>query len=203
MVGTILPVVYRERSQRLPRTALVAYAAASVGAASLFGAVIGRLGAAATLAVSTQVSVLSVAAVAALCILYSGRELGLWHAPLWESHWQVPRRWAAGSTTLAFAGYGALLSLGVLTRMRFGTFYVTLACAMFLGDWRLGLLALGAYGAGRAAVVAIFAAKTRNGDEMIALSAEFDAAYPVARAANGLVMAGTAGWLLMVVALQI
>lgn len=148
MVQTI-PTVGRDRGSkgRWASTALV-YLVASTVAAVLFGAVLAFLGR--PLAAHTGWSVLA-PTVGGVALVFGLADLGMLRLPRPQRDEQVPSGWRARFAPEVTAGlYGAMLGVGVLTRVPFASLYVLLVWTALAGTILGGAAIFGVYGLIRA-----------------------------------------------------
>jgi hypothetical protein len=153
---TVAPVVHGVRRWLV---AVAAFAAGAVGA----GAVLGwALGSAASRAGAGSTHAAWAAAV--VVAGYACREFGLFRLPVPQLRRQVPQRWRE-VLPLPATGflYGAGLGVGFVTYAPVATFAAVVA-AIVLADPAAGAVALGAFGAGRAAALVAATAGLRDWD---------------------------------------
>src|SRR4051794_22919447 len=137
MVETIAPAVCGTRRRTV--LALVLFAAGAIAVAAAVGLVLGSLGSSALIPLAIALAVLGVL-----------REAGLVRLPLPQWRRQVPERWHLELPLPVWAlGYGGGLGAGVLTYQPVATFLV-LAVAAAASGTTAAVLALSAFGAGRA-----------------------------------------------------
>jgi hypothetical protein len=151
MVETISPVVHGGRNRRY-WSALVLHALGTTLSASLLGALLAGLGA----LLGAPWGDTGVAVVAAIAILYLVRELFSLPIPIPALRKQVPEWWRTfySNNVTAFL-YGLGLGVGYATYLSFGTFVVVSAAAFVSGSAWIGAVLCGAFGAARAASVAL------------------------------------------------
>ncbi len=135
------------------------YILACFGSSLALGALLGGLGELMHLTISKwsmypSLSAVGVVFVSFLAMAYALSDVGLLHLPhpsIWDA---VPlvwwRRWRPYGASLA---YGAALGLGVMTRVRFGAFYIICLWCVLRGDAFYGAMLLGTYGLLRALVL--------------------------------------------------
>jgi hypothetical protein len=142
MVDTIGPAVCGSK----PRTviALLCFAAGAIGVAAALGLALGLLGSPALVPVAVAVAVAGAL-----------REAGLVRFPLPQMRRQVPERWHHELPLPVWStGYGAGLGAGLVTYQPVATFLVVAVAAAASGP-RAAVLALAAFGAGRAVAAAM------------------------------------------------
>jgi hypothetical protein len=196
MVGTILPIVYGERRSGRRFGSLWVYTGGCCLGGVALGAVLGST--AETLAFARRADAWQPVLLAAAGVhaVYAGREIGLWRLPLPAVSWQVPRNWLLVMPPQATAlVYGVTLGLGVLTRMPVSTFALAAALILLVADAAVGALVFGSFGLARALPVLAVAATTRDTDHLMSASETIDGWEPIMRLLNGVVLAGSAGWL--------
>jgi cytochrome c biogenesis protein CcdA len=200
MVGTILPIVYGERTRgRAPRSVWL-HALGSLMGAVLFGGLLALPGRGLSLdSLPALASAGLVLALAVAHVGYAGHEFELWRLPLPQSSWQVPRTWQRRMPALAVSFlYGATLSLGVLTRVTSSAFYIVLLWVIVLGSPWMGAVIMAGYGIGRIVpVLALFLA-ARDLEHAYRGIDAITPWRPLMRIVNGLLLASSGGWLLQI-----
>lgn len=198
MVGTILPIVYRERSRGAPPVCLWLYAVGTVCGAIALGLVVSVIGATLRALLSPAAfsgTVLVLALVAHLG--WAAAELQLGRIPLPESWWQVPYLWQQRFSPRMFSLlYGVILGLGFFTRVGTATFYVVVMWVTFIGQPWLGGVIFAAYGIGRVLPVLALDRHIEDVQCLAHRSGNVDQWSPAIRLLNGVVLATSGGWLL-------
>src|SRR5690349_20670955 len=146
MLASICPLGERARHQSYPIT-VVAFVAASTGAATLLGALLGILGA----PIAPSVGLIMVATGALAGLLFDLRAFG-WRVPgprrQVNEDWLVTYRgWVYG------AGFGAQLGVGVVTIVVASMTWVALGCALLAGSMWGGAIVGATFGLARAAPI--------------------------------------------------
>lgn len=143
MLGSISPVGEAARNQRWWLTA-TAHAAASTGAGTLLGALLGGTGAVLTSGLPTPVRLAvlggALAAAAVVDVATGGAGPPSWHRQVDERWLTTYRGWVYG------AGFGAQLGVGVATIVTSAATYATLVAALLAGSWSGGLAVGAAFG---------------------------------------------------------
>lgn len=188
MVGTILPIVYRDR--KAGRRSLIGWWHLIGGTLGglLLGLAVGLVGEAA--GSSLQLPWAAIVPVAGALALH---ELGFVKLSMPQAPWQVPAAWTSWRYLwLTSVAYGVGLGFGVLTRVPTYTFYALLVGVGLASDVLLAVTAGGAYGATRTSWVAWFA---RHLDARKALreASGLMQLGPVIHLVSGLVLVAVAG----------
>jgi hypothetical protein len=147
MLGSISPVGEAARNQRWWLTA-TAHLAASTGAGTVLGVLLGGAGAllVGALPISVRLAALGIVLAAAAAADVVARRAG---PPSWRR--QVDERWLTTYRGWVYgAGFGAQLGVGVATIIPSAATYATLAAALLAGSWSGGLAVGAVFGAGRA-----------------------------------------------------
>jgi len=162
MVETI-PTVGRARGTHRWVSTTLAYFLGSIGAAIPFGAAIALLGK----PVATHLSERAAEGLGGVVALAWGlAEWGWLPLPRPQRHEQVPAGWRALLAPEVTGGlYGAMLGIGVLTRIAFASFYVLVAWTLLSGTLARGALIFGAFALARAIPVMLLSPFLRH-DEM-------------------------------------
>jgi hypothetical protein len=191
MAETITPVVHGKRSDY--RIAIALHVAAAGVAAAAFGAIAGLLG----FLFGAPWGRGGFVFVAALALVYLGRELFGLPIPTFDRKRQVPDWWRTfyGPKTTA-ALYGAGLGIGFLTFLRHGTFVVVTGAAVATGDPVVGALLAAPFGVARG-LTALVARRSTSGEDSSELVAGLEKLAEtkgprIANAAALVVVAGSA-----------
>lgn len=162
MVETISPVVHGGRT-RSYWTSIAMHVLGATVTATLFGALLGALGALfGGLRGRAGVVVVVIAA-----LTYLLREAFRLPIPTFDRKKQVPEWWRTFySKPMASFLYGVGLGVGFATYLTFGTFVVVALAAFVSGHVGMGALLSGAFGAARSIAVAL--AATVDADEIAA-----------------------------------
>jgi len=147
MVETI-PTVSRARGDNRWISTALAYLLGSTAAAIPFGAAIALLGQ----PVATHLDQRAAEGIGGIAALAWGlAEWGWLRLPRPQRHEQVPAGWRALLAPEVTGGlYGAMLGIGVLTRIAFASFYVLVAWTLLSGTIAGGALIFGAFAIARA-----------------------------------------------------
>jgi hypothetical protein len=188
MVGTIVPIVYGERSRgRIAVAHWLHLGGALVGAAAA-GMVLGLLGWAIQSLAHTSPAVI-VAAAGTVALAYSLRELGLADVPMPQFHRQVPTSWRYRyPPNVAALLYGVGLGTGVATFVRVATLYVVLIWIVLVGDPVFGALAMLPFGAMRGLPIVWFGQTLNSLEEGFAMTTLLNRWGLVVHIANGLLL---------------
>jgi sulfite exporter TauE/SafE len=193
MVGTILPIVYRERQQKNSSSALWFYAAGCLVGGVCLGGLLGAIGTSIpwqALSIRQRSVVLAVSGF--LGLLYSIRELGLWRVPILQSTWQVPEIWRRVlSPQAASLLYGLGLGVGIATRVPVSTFYITVVWATLVGNPILGGIGMAMFGLGRAFPILWMGRLLNSSEEAVRLIQILPRWQPTIHMTNGLALGFT------------
>ena len=199
MVGTILPMVDRERLVCPYARSLWYHAAGSLAGGMMCGAGLSALGNTMMRLTPTFSALPTVlVAIGGILMLSAIRELRLSRLRLPESHWQVPAAWwSRDSKHVVALVWGLILGAGVLTRITGSAFYAA-ACGVFLlSDVTYGALVLGIFGVAR--VLPLYWLEAARDPVRIGRRVEELARRrrPLVLLSNGLCLAGLGGWLVI------
>jgi hypothetical protein len=188
MVGTIVPIVYGERSRGGAGIAHWFHFGGAVIGAVAAGTVFGLVGSIMRLVAQPGVAVV-LAGVGAVALIYSLRELGLADVPMPQFHRQVPTSWRYRyRPNVAAVLYGVGLGVGVATFVRVATLYVVLTWIVLVGDPVLGGLALSAFGALRGLPIVWFGQRLNSLEEGFAVTTLLNRWELVVHLANGFLL---------------
>jgi|HubBroStandDraft_6_1064221.scaffolds.fasta_scaffold128040_2 cytochrome c biogenesis protein CcdA len=150
MVGTMIPMVYGKNiASRKPPSLLAIYTVASAAGGCSAGAVLGCMSRYLSPYVGSSLLASGVIA-GSVAIVGSLREAGLVSILFPESHWQVPREWAATQPHAAATSlYGFFLGVGLLTRMS-NCLYPVLVWILLQRRTACGILVMSLFGVCRA-----------------------------------------------------
>lgn len=163
MVGTIIPVVYREKPMRHWLTAVSFYIVGGVLGGAGIGALLGFLGQALFSIGWWQRPILSLGAIGVMAGLYALHELRLWHLPYPQNQKQVPSGWRYQFHPYWVAlTYGIGLGTGVITYIATASVYVILIGAFLMGDPLIGAGLLGGFGLTRTIYLVIVGPSVRT-----------------------------------------
>jgi hypothetical protein len=151
MVGTIVPMVHREKRGKTFFTAAWMYSFGCVLGASLLGIVLGVIGKF-LLLIAPNINSLKLASLAGgvVGLVYSFREARILKIPVIQLYRQVPesrRRYM--SSGMASLYYGIELGFGVVTRIPISSFYVVAIWALFTESVALSCLSFVGFGLGK------------------------------------------------------
>jgi sulfite exporter TauE/SafE len=187
MIGTITPVVYRDRKRARWTLAVLLYALGAAMSAAAVGAFLGALGAKLRFLGPDRGGWLLLAGIA---LLYSLHEMDLALLPRPQRKWQVPSGWRARFHPwhVAFL-YGLLLGPGFLTYISVSTYYVVLIGVIGLGTPWASALVLGLYGVSEALGLFIVGWRIRSSDDAYRVGTGLFSHRRLAHQVNGLALA--------------
>jgi hypothetical protein len=167
-------------------TSALAHLVGATGAALLFGGLVAGVLSLGTRYVGSGVLTMTVAI--GLAVL-GAIELGILKIALPQRHRQVPPGWRAKlMPEITSALYGALLAIGITTRIPFASFYGVILLAVTSGSFVKGAIIFGCFGIARAAIPSLlspFVITIEDGDKITFTLLRFRGA--VSRI-NGIVM---------------
>ena len=151
MAGTMIPVVYGERTQSGKTwLLLITHTMASLAGGLIAGAALGWAGSLMQLSGNDRMPMINLLLGSAALIL-AMHAAGLIRVPVPESRWQVPRKWLAAMGEVLGGGlFGICLGAGVVTRIT-TTLYVVLAWVVVAGGVRWGAAVMAVYALSRTA----------------------------------------------------
>lgn len=194
MVGTILPIVYRERKQNDGSVALFLHGLGYVVGAAFLGGLAGTVGNLVFRQMElTPTTLLILALTGFVSLMYSLREFGLLYVPIPQLERQVPHKWrlALPQRMMALA-YGFALGVGITTRIPVGTFYVPLVWAILIGEPLLSATCMAAFGLGRTLPLLWAANGVASVSDCRHLARNLQSWEPLVHTTNGLAL-GIAG----------
>lgn len=163
MVGTIVPVVYREKPMRHWLAAVSLYVIGGVLGGTGLGAMLGFLGDQVLGTSRAYGPLLPLGVIGAIASLYALHELRLWHLPYPQNQKQVPSGWRYQFHPYWVAlAYGIGLGTGVITYITTASVYVVLFGAFLSGDPLIGAGLLGGFGLTRTIYLVIVGPSVRT-----------------------------------------
>lgn len=181
MVGTILPVGYREKGTLFWYSAGCLLGATACGAVLGFGGrlILGYLLALGSTHLYIMISLVSLA--------FGAHELGLVRFPVPQFRYQVPRGWRRFPDTFMGLSYGLVLGFGVFTRLPVSTFHLAALCAFCTCNPYTGAFIMTGFGLGR--ILPLVSIRTRSTHaHMFKAYEEWRGAWPLVRPINGIVL---------------
>lgn len=191
MVGTIVPIVYGAGTRKA-YSVVVAHSIGLLGGAAALGILLWFVysGFLASTSLVTVAPVLPIVATA-----YGLHHLGIIRLPIPTLHNQVPARWRASRRPrLVALVYGLGLGVGILTHVRFATFYFACLMAMIVGNPFLAIGVMAAYGLGRLLPLASYALRAEGLESAYSLNDSVLRRRGFIEFVSALVLFGTTGW---------
>lgn len=197
MVGTIRPVVYREKQMLHWFIMAALHVLGNVFAAAIIGLVLGFVGR--LVHISVLHNGIPVLVLGLTCILYALHDLKIFSMPYPQSLAQVPASWRRRFHPYMTAFlYGFGLGTGVSTRIATGGMYVILAGSLISASPYLGALIFGCFGLARGVSIVFigwFMREASSGEAFHQLLEPFMAKETIVLAVMGCSLAIFAGYL--------
>lgn len=168
----------------------VLHALGLLSGGAITGCVLGALGAIVSHGLGNEL-------LAALALMaagtYAGVDLGLWRFPHVAPGWQVPRVWLRDLPgAAAYAGFGVLLGVGILTAVPFAAFTALLVLEFSVASYVIGTTVGVAYGLGRILGLALGIQLMSQADHPTAAVVRMMASHSAWRRPLGLAAIGAA-----------
>lgn len=190
MVGTIVPVVYRDKPMRRWLSAVSLYVIGGVLGGAGVGAVLGFLGDQLLGTAREYTSLLMLGVFGTSASLYALHELRLWHLPYPQIQRQVPSGWRYQFHPYWVAlAYGIGLGTGVATYIATASVYIVFIGAFLSGDPLIGAGLLGGFGLTRTIYLVIMGSSVRTWRQSERLLEAMTKISNYVRLVNGLALA--------------